>query len=135
MLVPLPADLPGDAIVVRFPPATAEGALRRAERDSRLSGAYRLSVFVGVAQGGEGNDEVIERLLRASELSIDPVSNRKFFVCSRADRLAREGFTLVKDGYEGELAEHFSVDLGPGPTLEDVQRFLGAFDQERRRQS
>lgn len=130
----MPVDLPGDAIVIRFAPTSPEKVLERAERGSRLYGRHLSSVFAARPRPGESDDDVIDRLLKASELAnIDPASNRGYFVCSRADRLAASGFVFVKDGDEDEVAEHYSVDLGSAPAIEDAKRFLDAFDQRRKR--
>lgn len=132
--VPTSVDLPGDALVVRFSPTSAERVLRKAELLSRDSGgAHLVSVFVGVSGPDETQDAVLVRVLRATETDFDPVKNRNFFVCARADTLVDRGFSFVKDGYAGEIAEHYSVDLGFSPTLADVERFLGAFERRKRR--
>lgn len=119
---------------MRFSPTSAEAVLRKAELLSRDSdGAHLASVFVGVAGPGETQDALLARVLRATETDFDPVRNRNVFVCSRADTLVARGFSFVKDGYAGEIAERYSVDLGLGPTLADVESFLGAFERRRRR--
>lgn len=127
-------EVPPDAIVIRFSPTDPERVLRRAERAARHSGVHSLSVFLDTRQDGETESDTIARLLAASELSgIRPGNNAKYYVCARAGVLLDQGFMFVKDGYEGELAEHYSVDLGPTPTVEAAERFVRAFGQVRRR--
>jgi hypothetical protein len=122
-------DLPGEAIVIRFRPTTPDSVLRSAEKEARRTGGrFGLSVFAAVARAGETSQEVISRLLKASELGgIDSESNPKYFVCTRTEELLSRGFTFCKDGDDDEVAEHYTVDLGPQPSLEDVNRFLEVF--------
>lgn len=128
------AEVPPEAVLIRFPPIDSTRLLRKAELSARRTGVYALSVFADRRRGGELESDTIARLLTASELSgIQPERNNKYYVCERAEEIYRQGFTFVKDGYEGELAEHYSVDLGPTPTITDVERFVQAFDQVRRR--
>lgn len=132
----MPAEVPPDAIVIRFRPTDPETVLKRAERDSRRSGTWRSSVFADVQRGGETEQDAIARLLTVSELagvSID--NNPRYFVCVRAEELLRRGFAFVKDGDDDELPEHFSVDFGSEPTVEDARRFVEAFDHGRRRET
>ncbi len=125
--------MPRAALVVRFPPATAENVLKRAERSSRVADGHHLtSVFAATAQPGEDEDALLARVLRATETDFPLQNNPKVFVCTEAAELLDRGFTFVKDGYEGEIEEHFSIDLGASPTLEDAQRFLDAFERRRR---
>lgn len=128
-------DLPGDAIVIRFRPTTPESVLRSAEKEARRTdGRFGLSVFAAVAREGETSQEVISRLLKASELGgIDCESNPKYFVCTRAGELLSRGFTFCKDGDDDEVAEHYTVDLGAEPSLDDVGRFLEVFGPGVRR--
>jgi hypothetical protein len=128
--------LPGDALVVRFAPSTPENVLKRLERDARRSDTdqHLASVFVGTRKTpDESDDEVLARVLRATETDFTPESNPNFFVCARAEALQAQDFGFVKDGYAGEIPEHFSVDFGTSPTLEDVERFLGTFERRRRK--
>lgn len=130
----VPVDVPRDAIVIRFKPTDPERVLQRAERDHRYSGTYGLSVFAAAPLPGEAEPDTIDRLLRASELAnIRPDSNPRYYVCSRAGELLDRGFTFTKDGDDDEVAEHYTVDLGPGPTVEETKSFVQAFDQGRRR--
>jgi hypothetical protein len=129
-----PVEVPEDALVIRFRPAAPEDVLRWAEKEHRRIGRHRLSVFADVARGTETEDELRRRLLRASELSINPAKNSKYFVCARAADLRDRGFTFWKDGDDDEEPdEHYSVDLGTDATLEDVVRFLGAFGPGEKR--
>jgi hypothetical protein len=131
--VPTRVQLPGDALVIRFAPVTAAKVLEKAERLARVSdGAYLASVFVGLPRDGETDDQRLARVLAATQTDFDPKKNRNVFVCTRADSLLSRNFAFVKDGYEGEIPEHYSVDLGSAPTLEDAQRFLDAFERRRR---
>jgi len=131
---PVPVNIAGDAIVIRFTPATASKVLQRAELSYRRTGRWFSSVFADSKRSGEVEEDVIKRLLRASELSaIKPDRNPKYYLCSRAECIIERSFTFEKDGYEGEVPEHYSVDLGENPTIEDAQRFLDAFDEKRRR--
>lgn len=123
-----------EALVIRFRPTSPEHVLNSALKEYRYSGYYRLSVFADVNQEGEGDAELRARLVKASELSgIDPSSNKKYFVCTRAQKLLERKFTFWKDGDEDEVEEHYSVDLGAQPTIDDVGRFLGVFDLEEKR--
>lgn len=130
------ADVPRDAVVIRFRPWEPESVWNSACKEHRRIGRYRLSVFADVKRRGETEEQVIDRLLRVSELSIDPAKNRKYSLCTSAGKLADLGFTFWKDKEDGELDEHYSVDLGTETTQTGVERFLGAFHPaEERRQS
>jgi len=128
------ANIPPDALVMRFTPVQAAAVLNKAAQEHRRTGHYRVSVFAAVARQGESVEAVEARLLRASELGhIDPASNLKYFTC-RAGALLERGFTFWKyDDDPDELPEHYSVDLGDSPTLDDAGRFLGAFGPAHRR--
>ena len=129
-------ELPGDAIVIRFRPTDPDRVLASAEKEARRTGGrYGLSVFADIPREGVSTDEVVQRLLVAAELAgMSPKDHPKYFVCGRAEELYSGGFTFVKDGDEDELAEHYTVDLGPSPTRAEVERFLEAFGPGRRRQ-
>jgi hypothetical protein len=130
----MPADVPRDAVVIRFRPIKPDDVLRSAGKWYRFTGVYGLSVFADMAHAGEGEDDVIGRLLKASEMSnIDPAKNKKFYICTRAGKIMEAGFSFCKDGDDDESPEHYTVDLGAQPTLADVERFLEAFEIERRR--
>lgn len=122
--------------MIRFTPVTAERVLARAKQDARRSGGkgkFTASVFADHARGDEAREELIRRLLRASELEgIAPERNPHYWRCSTAQELLDRGFTFDKDEYPGERPEHYSVILGENPQLEDAQRFLDAFAKDRR---
>ena len=129
-----PAEVSADALVIRFRPTAADSVWRSAEKEFKRIGRYRLSVFADVPVEGETDFELRVRLLRASELRIDPAGNPKYFVCARAGDLLDRGFTFWRDGDDDEEAdEHYSVDLGTAPTVEDVERFLEAFGPGEKR--
>ncbi|KZS82296.1 hypothetical protein A4G29_12260 [Mycobacterium kansasii] len=113
-----------------------EGVLKRAELDARRStgkGHYTASVWADHARPGETQEQLIRRLLAATELhGLDPAKNRHLWWCAPAQKLLDEGFTFEKDEEDGEGEEHYSVVLGYPPTLEDVKRFVSAFTKERR---
>lgn len=50
----------------------------------------------------------------------------------RAGDLLQAGFRFVKDGYDGEVAEHYSVELGEAPGIDDAERFVEQFEKMRR---
>jgi hypothetical protein len=122
-----------DALVIRFRPIRADQVLASAVKEHRRTGHYRVSVFADIARPGESFEVVEARLLEAAGLAgIDPVRNDRYFTCF-AGQLLDRGFTFWKDDEPGEPAEHYSVDLGERPTLEDVNRFCGVFGPARRR--
>lgn len=123
-----------DALVMRFRPTAADALLRQAEKTFRFQGAYRLSVFADAARPEETETSLIRRLLRAAELSqISVDGNPKFWLCASAGQLMDDGFRFVKDNYAGEEPEHYSIDLGNQPTLEDTMRLSGHFPEARSR--
>jgi hypothetical protein len=127
------ADLPDDALVIRFRPTDPAAVLNWASKEYRRTGYYRLSVFATPVVSGETAEQAVTRLLKASELSgIDPRGNPRYFVCTRAATLRAGGFTFWKDGEDDEVEEHYSIDLGERPSEDDVRRFLAAFDQRAR---
>jgi hypothetical protein len=128
-----PAEVPRDAVVIRFRPTEPEAVWNWACKEHRRVGRHRLSVFAAVPLKGETQQDVIDRLLRSSEMMINPAKNKKYYVCTSAGLLDL-GFTFWKDGDDEERDEHYSVDLGNDATLEDVTRFLGVFGpaEERR---
>jgi hypothetical protein len=122
------ADVPRDAVVVRFRPTEPGAVWNWAVKEHRRSGRYRLSVFADVRRGQETEQDVVRRLLEASELAgIDPERNKKYCLCTSAAELLDRNFTFWKDGDIDELDEHYSVDLGTDAAPEDVDRFLGVF--------
>ncbi|MGV9710871.1 hypothetical protein ACWDTI_09425 [Gordonia sp. NPDC003424] len=74
------------------------------------------------------------RLLEAAELGgLDAARNPKYWVCTSARELLDRGFTFEKDDYPDEPKEHYSVVLSAAePTFEDAERFIEAFELERR---
>lgn len=129
-------DVPADAVVIRFRPWTPENVWNSACKEYRRIGRYRLSVFADVRRGQETQGDVIDRLLKVTEIRIDPAKNKKYSLCTSADKVTDLGFTFWKDmDDDEELDEHYSVDLGVEATLNDVERFLGVFHpaEERRR--
>jgi hypothetical protein len=130
-------DVPADAVVIRFRPWASESVWASACKEYRRIGRYRLSVFADGRRGEETQEEVIDRLLRATEIRIDPGKNKKYSLCTSAEKLTDLGYTFWKDmDDDGELDEHYSVDLGIEATPNDVERFLGVFHPaEERRQS
>lgn len=129
------ADVPEDAVVIRFRPTDPQSVLNSAEKEARRTGGrWAASVFADRPEPGESQEQVIARLLSASELSgIDPGKNARYFVCTQAKELLDRGFTFWKDEDDDELREHYSVVLGESPTLEDAVNFLGAFGEGRKR--
>jgi hypothetical protein len=125
--------LPPNALVIRFAPNSPEGVLRRARLEFRRSGRYRVSVFADVPGEGETGDEVIGRLLTASQLSgIAAAGNPKYWLCSSAAEIEALSLKFVKDGFEGEPPEHYSVEFDEEPDLEETKRFIEAFTVQRR---
>jgi hypothetical protein len=128
------ADVRRDAVVIRFWPINPDTLWKKACQERKVTGHYRLSVFADAPRAYETQQDVIYRLLKASEVGIDPARNKKFVVCTSAGELLDLGFTFWKDGDDDkEPDEHYSVDLGADATPEDVARFLGAFREEMRR--
>ena len=122
-----------DALVIRFKPMTTDGLLGSLRREYRRIERYRLSVFATTVNRGESAEAVEIRLLDVAFKRIDPRRNDWYFTCT-AGQLLDRGFTFWKDDDDpDELAEHYSVDLGERPTLDDVSRFRGAFGLARRR--
>ncbi|MHC1561996.1 hypothetical protein ACR9E3_23795 [Actinomycetospora sp. C-140] len=128
--VPKREEVPDDAVVVRFKPNTIDGLRKRADQEHRRVGARRLSVFADRARPGETEDDVVERLMAASELQGIGAHNKKFFVCTRAEELKRRGFSFWTDS-QGDVPEHFSVDVGEG-TDERIGEFISSFEVEPR---
>ncbi|MEU5968897.1 hypothetical protein [Streptomyces globisporus] len=131
------AEVPPDALVLRFKPMDPERCMKRLNQDYRDTGDYSLSVFVGTQRQGETVDALKLRLLAASELQgMRPESNKVYYVCTRAEKLLERKFTFRKDESEDEVAEHYSVYFGSAaPTLEDIERFLEAFDDAPEKRS
>jgi len=125
-------EVPPNAIVIRFRPVEPSRVMEWAAKEHRRTGRYRLSVFASVPSPGESDEAAEDRLLDAAGLAgIDLARQAKYFVCT-AGALLAAGFTFWKDEEPGELAEHYSVDLGDQLTLAVVNRFLGQFGVARR---
>ncbi|MFF8485128.1 hypothetical protein [Streptomyces antibioticus] len=131
------AEVPPHALVLRFKPMDPERCLKRLNQDFRDTGDYSLSVFADVQHPSETVDQLKSRLLAASELQgINPSTNKAYYVCTRAEKLLERKFTFRKDDDGGEVSEHYSVYFGSStPTLEDVKRFLEAFDDAPEKRS
>ncbi|WP_341258116.1 hypothetical protein [Gordonia malaquae] len=77
--------------------------------------------------------EHIEPLLITPELGeSDPERNKKFWYCSRAGKLRESGFTIMKLDFEGEVPDHYSVQLGDPAELTDAERFVAALEPRKR---
>jgi hypothetical protein len=122
-----------DAMLIRFRPTDPDAVLAVAQKEYRRTGRFGLSVFAGVKAEGESDDQLRERILRATEIQIDVDGNPKYWLCERARELSALGFTFYKDGDAAEIEEHYSVDLGSEITKDDVIRFLEAFEKQERR--
>lgn len=123
-----PAD---DAIVLRFRPMSPQGVLDRAIAEAdRTEGnhLHAVSVWADNANAGETRDQLIARLLAASEMRA--ASNPYYWECSTAEELIRRHFTFDKDGDDDEPDVHYVVVLGDQPTLEDAKRFVEAFTKK-----
>ena len=76
---------------------------------------------------------MITRLLDAAEVTgILRANNPKYWFCQEAANLLDDGFRFVKDGYPGEVPEHWSIDLGNAPSVQDTEKFAGHFTQSGR---
>lgn len=112
-----------DALVIRFVPIEPKHLLRHANKVFKRYGVNHVSVFADSQRPGETEDALIGRLLGAAELSgISASRNETFWYCSAASDLMDDGFRFVKDGYDGEVDEHYSIDLGNSPTIQDTER-------------
>lgn len=114
--------LPANAVVIRFAPNSATGILKRAMLANRQSGHFRVSVFASPPMPNESEESVTDGLLDAFERGgIAAANNEKYYLCASAGVVERLGFAFVKDGYDGEIPEHFSIDFGREPSLEDAR--------------
>ncbi|SDR76340.1 hypothetical protein SAMN04488570_0304 [Nocardioides scoriae] len=137
--MPEVVDLAADAVVIRFAPTSTEAVLKRARMEFRRAQHYGLSVFADSARPGESRDQLIARLLDDSQLAgIDPLNNKKYYVCAKAGNLVDSGFVLVKDGSEegeAELPTHYCVNLGEeDPSVAIAATFLAQFDGPEKRE-
>ncbi len=91
-------------------------------------------MFATARRPGETDEALRRRLLAVAELvGMTPEKHPKYYVCAQAEELIRRGFAFYKDGDDDEVDEHYSVDLGTDATLDDAERFLGAFGPAERR--
>lgn len=106
--------------------------LRQADKAFRNMGQHRLSVYADRRRDDETEADLITRLLNAAEVSnILRANNPKYWFCQTASDLVDDGFIFVKDGYDGEVPEHWSIDLGQNPTVADTTRLSGHFPESR----
>ena len=125
--------MPPDALVVRFSPTLPDRVLDRARTAYEECGRWELSVFVGTATATEDSYALLDRLLTAAfNRGIGIANNPNYWRCAQAAELLDLGFTFTKGGDPGEPAEHWNVDLGDSPSIEDVGRFLDCFTKHRR---
>ncbi len=124
--------LPG-ALVIRFSPSRADRVLDRAQAAHEESGRWELSVFADVTRATENSEDLLARLLAAAKLHGIVLQNNKYYWrCTHAAELLGLGFTFAKGGTPDERPEHWNVELGDSPTIDDVRRFLEPFTQYRR---
>lgn len=107
--------------------------LRQADKEFRNSGHHWLSVYADKRRDDETEAELIQRLLNAAEVSdVLRANNPKYWFCQTAAELLDDDFIFVKDGYDGEVPEHWSIDLGQNPTVADTMRLSGHFPEARK---
>ena len=123
-------------VVIRFSPGLASAILQKASVLHRLRGLYGVSVFARDKPDvwpDMSEDEQIESLLSAAELQgIKPETNEKYWFCAYAGTLRSRGFKFLKLDFEGEVPEHYSVDLGTSPDLSTAEVFASAFEPRKR---
>lgn len=132
--------LPPDAMVVRFRPSAPQAVLSSAEKENRrrfdpenpIQTYYRVSVFADVKREGEDADSLLIRLISAAELNGLDIGNNKHCWAATAGDLQELEVSFWKDGDDDEVPEHYSIDLGPSPTVEFVERILEAFEGPER---
>ena len=100
--------------------------MRSAENWLKRSGVAGLSVFADVAKPGENDDDVALRLVQAAALANIGLERNKNYYWTTAGKLLEQGFRFTKDEDDGELEEHFTIDLGK-VDMDNVVRFLEAF--------
>jgi hypothetical protein len=108
-----------------------QGVLDRAITEADRSEGKHLpavSVWADNANAGETREQLINRLLAASEMQA--ANNPYYWQCSTAEELIRRGFTFDKDGDDDEPEVHYVVVLGNSPTIDDAKRFVTAFTKE-----
>lgn len=129
--------VPPHAVVIRFRPSTTDRVLETARNNHALEGTedeprYFCSVFVDIEADDPEDPGTIQGLLEAAQLSnMRPPPQNKYYFVTKADEILGRGFAFKKDRYTGEHLKHYSVDLGADPSIEDAERFLEAFDQEK----
>ena len=131
ILCTVPNTPPSNAVVLRFRPMSAQGVLDRAVAEADRSEGKHLhavSVWADDAKPGETREQLINRLLTASQMQA--AKNPYYWQCSTAEELIRRGFTFDKDGDDDEPDVHYVVVLGDSPTIEDAERFVDAFTKE-----
>lgn len=68
---------------------------------------------------------------RLGRIEVEDERNTVFW-WTQARTLYEAGFRLLKDGYDGEPEEHYSVDLGRELTRAAVEGFVAAFGRLER---
>jgi hypothetical protein len=122
-----------DALVIRLRPLKPEAMLEQAKKAFRDGGHHYLSVYSDKRRDDETEADLVTRLLNAAEVSnILRANNPKYWFCQKASDLLDDGFIFVKDGYDGEMPEHWSIDLGENPTVADTTRLSGHFPDSRK---
>jgi hypothetical protein len=125
---------------MRFPPGGVDDVKKvrneakyahRHHQETKVEPWYRLSVWADIAGPEEAEIDVLRRLVKAARLAnlrVDEPHNAVFWTAS-AQALYQRGFSLVRDQYPDEPAEHYSVDLGKDePSRQIVESFVSAFD-------
>jgi len=121
------SDLPRDAKVIRFRPTEPTSVLNSAIKAYRATKHAVLSVFASPSRPGEALTDTHVRLVVAASMTGLNLNKNKYYWHSTAGVILDAGFVLAKEGYEGEVPEHYAADLGE-PTIEAVNRFLAAFE-------
>ena len=122
-----------EAIVVRFQPFTPENLFNRIDSDFQRTKKYRASCFVGIPLRHESSEMTVQKILAAAELGgIRKANNLKYIYCIRAEILLNAGFAILKDGDEGEIEAHFSIDFGETLLEADCQKMLDCFQGKGR---
>lgn len=118
-----------DALVIRFEPIQPDLLLRHVKKINKRYGAHRASVFADITREDETHDELVTRLLEVAQLEgIVAANNHVYWCCEPASLLIDDGFHFVKDRYDGEEDEHYSIDLGDSPSIEDTSKLAAHFE-------